>query len=124
MRSFISKNWRLSMALGLFIAVITLQSSTNSFAPANEDLVCSPPNAGISGRSSGSITFTWTPVAGAQTYILWYVRIDDNYQSGQYTTGNANYTFSGLPPGEYAFYFVTNCGLEMSEYLIIDDIIM
>ena len=62
--------------------------------------------------------------AGGSGYVVFYVRQDDNYTSSQTTTSNTSITYSGLPSGKYNFYIATVCGSTLSDFIVIEDLIL
>ena len=111
--------------LRVFLILTLLAPATSGFSntPINP-VTCPGPQASITSKSSSSITFGWSAITGAVSYSVWYHRREDNFTSSVSNTGATNITFSGLPPGTYDFYFVTNCSSETSDIIIIVDIVM
>lgn len=81
-----------------------------------------PTNVRKLDSTTTSTTFSWGAVSGAAGYKVKYVRQSDAYQSPEWTTTSATYTFTGLTPGAYKFYFATDCGEEVSGFIVIDDV--
>lgn len=40
----------------------------------------------------------------------------------EWSTTATSYTFTGLTPGAYRFYFAANCGGEVSGFIVIEDV--
>jgi hypothetical protein len=120
------KNATKTTALFLFVfftlVALPTQASLVRIQPVTQ-LSCIPPNATLTGQSSGYVSFAWDAVLGA-SYRVWYYRQEDHYTSSVTTTGNTYISFSSLPAGTYKFYFVTDCGNELSQSTIIDDIVI
>ncbi|MBI1224633.1 MAG: hypothetical protein GC192_05305 [Bacteroidetes bacterium] len=90
---------------------------------ATLDCTCdAPTNVHKTSYTTTSATFSWTAVSGATGYKVKYVRQSDAYASPEWTTTSTSYTFTSLTPGAYKFYFATDCGEEVSGFIIIDDI--
>ncbi|MEO1261899.1 MAG: fibronectin type III domain-containing protein [Bacteroidota bacterium] len=75
------------------------------------------------GQLDNSLTLTWDDYAGATNYSLMYNREEDGYTSNVITTGNNSYTFTDLPPGHYEFLVRADCGLLISSFIGVEDII-
>lgn len=88
---------------------------------------CSCPdvyNLQKTGQTGNSITFSWDNSSyGTQLYRVWYVRMEDGYNSGYSYTGGSSYQFSGLPAGHYIFYFQAVCEGETGNFIGIEDTI-
>lgn len=102
---------------------LVLPMLTGFSMPENgNDSTCpAPENVSITAKTSGSISFDWDAVGGG-SYLVYYVRQDDDYISPTYSTTNSEYSFSGLSAGTYDFFFVTDCGSELSGGVGIEDI--
>ncbi len=121
------KNATKTTTLFLFVLFTLIamptQASLAHFQPVTQ-LSCMPPSPTLTGQSSGSVSFAWDAVLGAYGYRVWYYRKEDHYTSSTTSTGNTYVSFSSLPAGTYTFYFVTDCGNELSQSAIIDDVII
>jgi len=95
-----------------------------SAPPVITDCSCPSPNVTITSQATNAITFSWGAVSGAIGYQAWYVRSGDNFTSQQMTINGTSVSFSNLPNGKYEFYFATDCGGEVSQIIIMDDLIM
>jgi hypothetical protein len=94
-----------------------------SLPTADEDCACSSPtNVHKTFGSGGSATYAWDAVSGATSYKVKYVRQSDGYASPEWSTSSTSYTFKGLTPGAYKFYFAANCVGEASGFIVIDDL--
>lgn len=82
-----------------------------------------PANLAKTSEGSGSISYSWSATEGAATYKVKYVRQSDGYESPEYSTSNTGYTFSGLQPGRYSFYFYSLCDEGPSAFIVTEDII-
>ncbi|MCU0346077.1 MAG: fibronectin type III domain-containing protein [Saprospiraceae bacterium] len=82
-----------------------------------------PTNVQKTSSSSGSISFAWDASFQAVQYKMYYVKRGSSASSYFYTT-NTNYTFSGLPAGEYYFYFAAVYDGGVSPWIVIEDQIM
>lgn len=85
---------------------------------------CPGPQVSVSSQSSGAVSFSWNPVSGASEYVVFYVRQSDQYTSPQTQTQSTHISYTGLASGHYHFYFATVCGSELSEIIIIEDLII
>lgn len=85
---------------------------------------CPGPQVLVTSQSTGSASFSWNAVSESSGYVVFYIRQDNNYTSEQIYTSNTSITYSGLPSGTYSFYFAAVCGSELSEIIIIDDLVL
>lgn len=85
--------------------------------------VCPTPSPNKTQQSTNSVSFSWAPVSDGASYQIFWVRAADNQSGAVQSVSNTSITFSGLAPGNYSFYFATNCGTESSSYVILDEII-
>lgn len=109
------------LAVVLLLAVSMSLQAGHEKPPAVVTAVeCPAPNPGVTVQSTNSISFSWDAVSGASGYKVWYYRAGDNYTHPECTTGSTGITFSGLPSGNYQFYFATDCSGGLSDYIIID----
>lgn len=91
---------------------------------SHPDVACSGPQVSVSSQSSGAVSFSWSAVSGATEYVVFYVRQSDQYTSPQTQTQSTSISYSGLASGHYHFYFATVCGGDLSEIIIIEDLII
>ncbi|MBL7828868.1 MAG: fibronectin type III domain-containing protein [Saprospiraceae bacterium] len=91
---------------------------------APQEATCLPPNVTITSQSPNSVCFSWDAVGGSTEYAVWYVRENDNYTSSPIYTGNTSIAFTGLSAGTYNFYFTTVCGMDRSDGIIIEELVM
>ena len=124
MKNEIKKSWQGSFKLFYSLLLLVMLHVAASATPPVTLLTCPGPTVSKTGQSSGYVAYSWNTVSGATAYEVRYVRKEDNYTSSVISTGNTSITFSGLAPGTYAFFFVTVCGGELSETVIIDDLII
>lgn len=89
-----------------------------------EVATCSAPSPFQSGQGSGTLSFAWAPVGDATGYQIQYLNKSTNTLSNPVATGDAHVTVSGLAAGAYRFYFATVCGDQLSEFVIVDDLII
>ncbi len=90
---------------------------------AQDDCTCdTPTNVRRTSSTATSITYSWDAVSGATGYNVKYLRLSDSYQSPEWTTTATSYTFTNLTAGAYKFYFATDCGGEVSEFIVIEDV--
>lgn len=82
---------------------------------------CTGMNVVVSGQSSGSVSFAWTPVAGAGSYTIHYVRKENN-QSTELNQTGTSLNLSSLPAGNYTFSFSATGDNGYTESTIIIDI--
>ena len=111
---------RLALAAVLLLVVSMSMQAGHQNPPAVAAIECLSPNPGVTVQSTNSISFSWDAVSGASGYKVWYYRAGDNYTHPESTTGSTGITFSGLPQGNYQFYFATVCSGGLSDYIIID----
>lgn len=111
--------------LKLFLLALLLFPGIASFSASPGYSLTNCPIQGVTKteQSTGSVSYSWSPVSGASAYKVYFVRLSDNYTSSVFTTGSTSVTFSGLPAGGYRFYFAAVCGQEGLEY-ILDDVLM
>jgi hypothetical protein len=110
-------------ALATLLLFFGLLATSFSTAPG-EGSSCDAPAATVTAQGSHSVSFSWNAVSGATGYRVWYVRQEDNFTSQETSTSGTSVNFSNLPSGKYSFYFVTDCGGETSEAIILDDLLM
>jgi len=120
MKNEIKKRWQFSTIV-LVLLIPILSGFTN---PALVKLTCPGPQVSVTGHSTGSASFSWNAVSGASEYVVFYIRQSDHYTSAQIHTHNTSISYSGLPAGTYNFYFATVCGSELSEIIIIEDLVV
>lgn len=105
--------------VAFFAAMLWVGSAFTNRVPSPE-VSCQAPNVGITNQGSNNVTFQWSAVSGAQSYKAWYVRKNDNSRSDETGTTGTSLTFTGLPTGEYTFYFATVCSAGFSEWVGTD----
>lgn len=110
----------------LFMAVrlFSLESGYENIHTPNTTMYCPGPDARITSYSLGSISFDWTDLGDGVYYKTWYYRHEDGYKSQEFNTADNYFIFSGLPSGTYDFHFATVCGGELSDIIIIVDIVL
>lgn len=111
--------WYFKIILVLLIPIVS-----GSAYPSVIESTCPGPQVSVTSQSTGSVSFSWNAESGASEYVVFYIRQDDNHTSQQIYTGNTSITYSGLPSGTYNFYFARICGSELSEIIIIDDLVI
>ena len=121
MKTEVKKNWQWYSKIVLVLLIPIVSGFTN---PPVIESTCPGPHVSVTSQSTGSVSFTWNAVSGDSEYIVFYIRQSDNYTSSQIYTHNTSITYSGLPSGTYRFYFATVCGSEISEIIIIDDLVL
>lgn len=131
MRNASKKSWRVIFKTAFMLTLLVPVSSGFSVPvspghsiPASVYLTCDPPSPSVTERSSNSVSFAWLAVSSASGYRVWYHRAEDNYTSPVTTTGTNAISYSDLLAGTYDFYFVTVCGEQHSQSIIIDDLMM
>jgi hypothetical protein len=115
------KNW-----LPYFRIVLALLIPVNSGStslPISES-ACPAPQVTAINRSTGSASFSWNAVGESSQYVVFYIRQGDNYNSQPTYTLNTSITYFGLSSGVYDFYFATVCGSELSEIIIVEDLVL
>ena len=113
------KGWAGLAALALFLTLLSLQSFTTT------DCECTPPSNGtVTAQTDSSASFSWDVVSGATAYQVWYVRQADSYTGPVSTVSAAAVTFNGLSAGRYVFYLATECGVEVSDFVVLEDLIL
>lgn len=94
-----------------------------SVPDSTENTCPTPSNVQVYEADPGLI-FDWDDCnCSYTTYKIKYYRQADNHMSPDYSTGNSNYTFSSLPNGIYDIYIWTVCGSEVSDAIIIEDLV-
>jgi hypothetical protein len=94
-----------------------------SLPTVDEDCACdAPSNIVVSGKASGSVTYSWDAVPRATSYTVKYERLSDGYKSEPQSKTSTSHTFTGLAPGAYKFFFAANCGEEASGFIVIEDL--
>lgn len=120
-----ARQWllQLSFLLLLLLPAVAGKSGNPTTRPLTAAPVslCPAPNVSKTGQGAGTISFGWGPVSGALSYNCWYVRKDDNSSSGVTNVTTGSITYSGLPEGNYRFYFSTICSDGSSEYVVIEE---
>lgn len=123
MRNVLLAGWRRLPSLLLFTALLYFTPLAHS-EPQHAIFNCPEPQPSVANQTANTITFSWAPVTGAVQYKTWCHRHGDSGPSQQFSTGNTQFSYSGLPSGTYDFYFVTECADGYSDIVIIVDIIM
>jgi hypothetical protein len=119
------KNGKMAVTALFFLFSLLAHAATGFVAqPANEDCECPAPVVTKTSQTLTSVAFSWGNVSGATAYRIWYVRKGDNFTSQEINTGATSVSFSNLSAGTYQFYFAVNCGEEVSQIIITDDLIM
>ena len=83
---------------------------------------CPEPSPSVTSINGNDISFGWSAVSGAVGYNV-------KYTTGGYTSGvrfvtGTSIDFSDLPGGTYKFHFQTVCGVESSDWIATDDLIL
>ena len=122
MKNAFKTTWQgcIKMCFLLILLVPVTTGVSASPAPLNYP----PPTVSVSGRGPNAIAFTWGAVSGAVSYEVWYVKVSTGNTSAVFNTSNTNFSFSGLPAGEYEFYFTSVFEEKTSDYVIVDDLII
>lgn len=107
----------------LFLFFLLPASGSEAAIIGDPVTVCPAPSPNKTQQSISSVSFSWAPVSDGASYQIFWVRAADNQSSAVQSVSNTSITFSGLAPGNYSFYFATNCGTASSSYVIIDEII-
>ena len=121
MKTEVKKNRQWSATIVLVLLIPIFCGFTN--LPVIES-TCPEPHVFTTSQSTGSVSFAWNAVSENSGYVVFYIRQSDNYTSPQTYTNNTSITYSGLPSGTYNFYFAAVCGSELSEFIIIDDLVL
>ncbi len=121
MRNKIKKVWQEYFNIVLVLLIPILSGFTT---PAIIETSCPGLQVSVTSQSSGSAFFLWNTVSGASGYVVFYIRQGDNYSSQEIYTTNTSISYSGLPSGVYNFYFATVCGSELSEIIIVEDLVL
>lgn len=121
MKTEVKKNrqWSATIVWVLLISIISGFTNPSAIEPT-----CPGPHVYVTSQSSGSVSFSWNTVSGGSEYVVFYIRQPNSYTSQQTYTYNTSITYSGLPSGTYSFYFAAVCGGELSEIIIIDDLVL
>lgn len=114
-----SGQWYSNVFLVLLLPIIS--GSTN---PPVSQATCPGSQIFAISQPDGSASFSWNAVSGASGYVVYYIRQNDNYTSPQTHTSNTSITYSGLPSGRYIFYIATDWGSTLSEFIIVEDLII
>lgn len=123
MKKGIKKHWQWCIQLCFLLALLVpvmigVQATTTR--PLNYEA----PSVSQTGQTSSSASFDWNAVSEAIGYEVWYVRRQNNYTSPVMGTGDTDITVSGLTWGTYKFYFRAVFENGVSDYVIIDDLII
>jgi hypothetical protein len=105
----------------LLVIPMTFSFSTLE-APLDGDCGA-PANVHVTNQSAGVISFDWDDVSGATGYQTWYVKQGGNSSSPSVESAS-NCTFWNLTAGTYDFYFQTVCDGEVSEIIVVEDLLM
>ena len=117
--------WCAQLVLALFIFVATpAGANVASPTPPQVSLTCPGPSVWQSGQGNKSVSFAWLAVSGADGYRVYFYNKTTNEYSPTYNVGSANFTASNLETGTYTFYFATVCGEEVSEFVIVDYVVV
>ncbi len=120
-----TKVQRIAWIKGFLFTLLLLSGATGfSHTPEFKPLGCILENLQRTGPSQGSVYYSWSAVSGATAYKVFYVRTSDGYTSSVYTTSSTSIYFTGLPAGNYKFYFAPVCGDDPLEYVTDDAIII
>lgn len=115
----------LQHVLRLFFILTLLTSSNLGFSTINAVFeTCPGPNAYVVSKSGNSILFEWPPVTGANYYLAWCRRHEDNSVSEPMILSTNSALFPELLPGTYDFFFSATCTEGASDIIIIVDIVM
>lgn len=121
MKNVVKKNWQQYFKIVLVLLIPIVSGFTN--APVIES-TCPGLQVSMTSQSSGSASFSWNAVSGSSEYVVYCIKQGDNYPSRETHTRNTSVTFSGLSSGTYNFYFATVCGTELSDIIIIEDLVL
>ncbi|MBC7776493.1 MAG: hypothetical protein H7246_13750 [Phycisphaerae bacterium] len=121
MQNNVKKNqqWYFKIALVLLIPIVF-----GFTIPAIPGTTCPGPQVSVTSQSTGAASFSWNAVSGASEYVVFYVRQGDNYTSPLTYTQGTSIAYSGLSSGRYNFCFATVCGNELSQIIIIEDLVI
>ncbi len=78
-----------------------------------------PTDISLTGKTSTTASFDWPDAGSESDYNVYYTC--GEYTSSTFKTSSSNYTFTALIAGTYDFYFQTDCGSEVSEWIIVED---
>ncbi len=111
--------------MAVFVTLFTVQSFSATATAIPDDCTCNAPsNVTVTSQTSSSVSLAWSPAFGAAAYEVWYVRTGDGYTSSTTTVSGTSISYTGLATGTYRFYFRTNCGNEVSEVIVLEDLII
>lgn len=123
MKNGIKKSWQWCFKLCL-VVLLSVPVTIGVNATATGPLTYQAPSVTKTWQSNGSVSFAWGAVSEATGYEYWYVRRQNQYTSPVMSTGNTDITVSGLSSGTYKFYFRSVFEDGVSDYVIIDDLII
>jgi hypothetical protein len=123
MRNVSKKSWQTVIQM-CFLLLLLIQVTSGFSVRPKVCMTCPTPVVNITHQTSSSISFSWNSVTGASYYKVYYQRKEDNYTSSEFSTGDTSMDFSSLPSGTYSFFFTTDCGSEISQFVVFDDLIM
>ncbi len=123
MKNGIKNSWQWYFKLCLLLTLlvpVTIGVNATATRPLNYEA----PSVTQTGQTSSSASFAWGAVSEATGYEVKYVRRQNNYTSPVMSTGNTDITVSQLQWGTYKFYFRAVFEGGVSDYVIIDDLII
>lgn len=118
------KNRKLVFTTLFFLLTLTVQVFTGFTPPKGPGCACTSPSVSLTGQTSNSASFDWSPVYSATEYKVWYYRKEDDFTSQEVFTSSTDISFTNLEEGTYEFYFATVCGGIISQVIVTDDLLM
>jgi hypothetical protein len=111
-------------SLVCFLGLMNPLSATysNTGVDTLNTVTCPTPTVDLTSQGSNSLTFSIAAASGTSVRY-WLVRKEGGGRS-ETTTNSGTLVISGLTAGTYTVYFEGVCGSEVSEYVIIDDLII
>ena len=106
--------------LGLMYPLSATYSNTG--IDTSNTLTCPRPTVGLIGQDSDSFTFSVAAASG--TSVRYWVVKNGGGSSAVMTVSGSTVTIPNLTPGTYTVYFEGVCDSEVSEYVIIDGLII
>lgn len=91
--------------------------------PQDSECTCgAPTNVVKTEVTRSSVTFDWDDVQNANLYLLTAKKIGTK-QTAHYTSSASTFTFEILTSGTYEFTFTTDCNGELSQSIVISDVV-
>lgn len=92
--------------------------------PEGSECNCGEPaNLAKTEVTRSSITFDWDDRESATQYRLTSRKLGAGPKVSNYTTSASTFKFEDLTPGTYEFTFTTDCDGELSESIVISDVV-